>query len=77
MDNTAHKQSANLNIRSDLLTRAKHCNINLSRTLEERLEQLLKRHDRNEWLRENSEAIDAANQYVKARGLWSDGLRQF
>lgn len=77
MGNTAHKQAANLSIRSDLLNRAKQRNINLSRTLEERLEQLLKARDREEWLKDNREAIEAANNYVEDKGLWSDGLRQF
>ncbi len=77
MGNTARKQSANLSIRSDLLCRAKQRNINLSKTLEERLEQLLKAQDREEWLKENQEAINAANSYVESHGLWSDGLRQF
>lgn len=77
MGNTARKQSANLSIRSDLLQRAKQNNINLSKTLEDRLEQLLKARDREEWLKENREAIDAANDFVENKGLWSDGLRQF
>ncbi len=77
MGNTARKQSANLSIRSDLLNRAKQRNINLSKTLEERLEQLLKARDCEEWLKNNREAIDAANKFVENKGLWSDGLRQF
>ncbi len=77
MGNTARKQSANLSIRSDLLNRAKQRNINLSKTLEESLEQLLKARDREEWLKDNREAIEAANNYVEGKGLWSDGLRQF
>ncbi|MCK4502154.1 MAG: type II toxin-antitoxin system CcdA family antitoxin [Desulfuromonadales bacterium] len=77
MGNAVRKQSANLSIRSDLLRRAKQQNINLSKTLENRLEQLLKARDREEWLRENQEAIDATNLYVESHGLWSDGLRQF
>ena len=77
MGNTARKQSANLSIRGDLLNRAKQRNINLSKTLEERLEQLLKADDCKEWLGNNREAIEAANKYVEGQGLWSDGLRQF
>lgn len=77
MGNTICKQSANLSVRSDLLLRAKQQNINLSKTLEIRLEQLLKARDREEWLRENQEAIEATNSYVENHGLWSDGFRQF
>ncbi len=77
MENTARKQSANLTIRGDLLRRAKQQNINLSKTLEERLEQILKARDRENWLLENREAIESTNSYVENHGLWSDGLRQF
>lgn len=77
MANTDRKQSANLSIRGDLLKRAKENKINLSKTLEERLEQILKDRDREEWLRNNREAIDVANDYVERHGLWSEELRQF
>ena len=77
MGNLIRKQSANLSIRSDLLQRAKQRNINLSKTLEDRLEQLQKARDREEWRKDNQEAIEAANSYVERKGLWSDGLRQF
>ncbi len=77
MGNAVRKQSANLSIRSDLLCRARQQNINLSQTLENSLEQILKARDREEWQKENQKAIDAANLYVECHGLWSDGLRQF
>ncbi|WP_029918463.1 type II toxin-antitoxin system CcdA family antitoxin [Pelobacter seleniigenes] len=77
MGNTARKQSANLSIRSDLLQRAKQNKINLSKTLEQSLEQILGNRDREEWLKTNQEAIEAANKYVDRKGIWSEGLRQF
>lgn len=77
MNTIARKQSANLSIRKDLLQRAKDNNINLSKTLEERLEQIFQRRDREEWLKNNHEAIKAANKYLQEKGLWSDGMRQF
>ncbi|WP_029917000.1 type II toxin-antitoxin system CcdA family antitoxin [Pelobacter seleniigenes] len=77
MGNTARKQSANLSIRSDLLQRAKQNKINLSKTLEQSLEQILENRDREEWLKTNQEAIEAANKYVDRKGIWSEGLRQF
>jgi antitoxin CcdA len=77
MGNAARKQSANLSIRGDLLQRAKQNRINLSKTLEDRLEQMLKERDREEWLKNNREAIKAANEYVDSKGLWSEDLRQF
>lgn len=77
MGNVARKQSANLSIRSDLLQLARENKINLSKTLEDRLEQILRDHDREEWLKNNQDAIAAANDYVDRKGLWSKGLRQF
>ncbi len=77
MVNSVRKQSANLSIRSDLLKQAKQKKINLSKTLEDRLEQILKDQDREEWLKNNREAIAAANDYVDRKGLWSEELRQF
>ena len=77
MENTARKQSANLSIRSDLLKRAKQNKINLSKTLEDRLEEILRDRDREEWLKNNRDAIAAANDYIDRNGLWSEELRQF
>lgn len=75
--NIARKQSANLSIRSELLHQARERKINLSQTLEESLEKILKAQDRQAWVEENSEAMDAANRFVAEHGLWSDGLRKF
>jgi len=77
MSNTARKQAANLSIRSDLLRRAKARHINLSQTLEERLEEILREQDRQVWLEANREAIEDANRFVAEHGVWSDGLRRF
>ena len=77
MGNSARKQSANLSIRGDLLQRAKQNKINLSKTLEDRLEQMLEDSDREQWLKNNQDAIKEANDYIVSKGLWSEGLRQF
>jgi antitoxin CcdA len=77
MNNTARKQAANLSIRADLLRRAKARHINLSQTLEERLEEILREQDRKAWLEANREAIEDANRFVTEHGVWSDGLRRF
>ena len=77
MSDTVKKKSTNLSIRSDLLQRARDRNINLSKTLEESLEKILRDHDRQAWIEKNQEALEAANRFVAERGLWSDGLRMF
>ena len=77
MSNAARKQAANLSIRADLLQQAKARHINLSQTLEERLEEILREQDRQAWLEANREAIEDSNRFVAVHGVWSDGLRRF
>ncbi len=77
MDNNARKQAANLSIRSDLLRQARARKINLSKTLEESLEEILKKQDLQTWVEENRKGMEASNRFVDEHGLWSDGLRSF
>jgi antitoxin CcdA len=74
---TSRRQPANVSIRGDLLRKAKARKINLSKTLESSLEQILKEQDREAWIAENRAAIDEANRFVATHGVWSDGLRAF
>jgi antitoxin CcdA len=76
-DTTAPKKAANLSINSDLLEQAKALNINLSRTLEQGLEQHILAEKRKRWQEENREAIDAYNKRVEEYGVFSDGARSF
>ncbi len=76
-DTTAPKKAANLSINSDLLEQAKALNINLSRTLEQGLEQHIRAEKRKRWQEENREAIDAYNKRVDEYGVFSDGVRSF
>lgn len=76
-DSLAGKRPANLTISAKLLDRAKNLKINLSRTLEERLAQLVREAEAKEWLAANRKAIDAYNARVKRDGVWSDKLRGF
>lgn len=73
----AQKKPTNLSINSDLLQQAKENHINLSQTLELRLTEILRDQKRQEWQRENQEAIEEYNRRIEARGVFSDGLRQF
>ena len=73
----AQKKPTNLSINSDLLQQAKERHINLSQTLELRLAEILRDKKRQEWQEENQEAIEEYNKRVEARGVFSDGLRQF
>jgi antitoxin CcdA len=73
----AGKRPANLTISTKLLDKAKSLKINLSQTLEERLAQLVREAESEEWLAANRKAIDAYNARVERDGVWSDKLRGF
>ena len=76
-DPAAPKKNTTVSINSDLLGQARALGLNLSGTLEKRLEELLAEHERAEWLRENEEAICEYNARVDQSGTFSDGLRRF
>lgn len=71
------KRPANLTVNAKLLDKARRLRINLSRTLEERLAQLVREAEAAEWLAANRKAIDAYNVRVERDGVWSDKLRGF
>lgn len=73
----APKRAANLSVNGDLLNKAKDLGINLSATLEQALAEALKKKQREQWLAENQQAINAYNEHVEAQGVFSDGLRSF
>lgn len=55
----APKRAANLSVNGYLLNKAKGLGINLSATLEQALVEALKKKQREHWLAENREAINA------------------
>jgi len=71
------KRPANVSIRSDLLEKARLHEINLSRVLEERLDELIRQKERDAWLERNRAAIEAYNERVEREGVFSGGLRTF
>lgn len=73
----APKKPTNVSINSDLLEKAKGLNINLSATLERALAEQLRAEQRAQWLRENSKAIQAYNEFVDTNGTFSDSVRKF
>lgn len=76
-DRNAAKKATNLSINSDLLSKAKKLNINLSATLEHALESELRKSERDSWLENNKKAIEALNELVDKNGLFSDAYREF
>jgi antitoxin CcdA len=71
------KKATNVSINSDLLKQAKALKINLSKTLEDRLAELLIDEKRRSWKEENREAINAYNRRIRENGVFSNGLRRF
>ena len=74
---SASKRPANVSVSAELLDKAKHLGINLSRTLEDRLTELVREAEARDWLAQNRRAIDAFNKRVERDGIWSDGLRGY
>ena len=73
----AGKRRINLAISTKRLDKARHLKINLSRTLEERLVQLVREAEAQEWLGANRMAIDAYNSRVEREGVWNEKFRGF
>ena len=76
-DVNACKKATNLSINSDLLSKARKLNINLSATLEHALEAELRQAERGNWLKNNENAISVLNELAEKNGLFSDAYRKF
>ena len=75
-DSSAAKKPTNLTVNSDLLSRARKMNINLSATLEKALVAELKSAEKQRWLKNNKKAISALNKLSEKNGLFSDAYRE-
>lgn len=71
------KKPVNLRIDRGLIDQAKAMRINLSQLLESSLADILRQKQQQMWMADNRDAIDAYNQRVETRGLFSRGLRRF
>ena len=76
-DRDAPKKATNLTLNTDLLKKARSLGINLSATVEQTLEEIVRKQLAERWLAENREAIDAYNDAVDRHGVFSDGIRRF
>ncbi|MGR3219202.1 MAG: type II toxin-antitoxin system CcdA family antitoxin [Candidatus Anammoxibacter sp.] len=76
-DINAQKKAANLSINSDLLSKARLFKINLSATFEQALAVQVREIERENWLKENKQAIMALNELADKNGLFSDSFRNF
>lgn len=76
-DYKAPKKPTNLSINSDLLSKARSLDINLSATLEEALNNILASKAADEWKKQNAKAISAYNGFVEQHGCLGDSHRSF
>ncbi len=76
-DLSAPKKPTNLSLNSDLLTKCKAMNINLSATLEQALSEKLAKTESDKWAEENKNAIKAYNKFVEENGCFGDEYREF
>ena len=62
------KRAVNLSIDEAKLAQARALKLNLSRLLEESLDQRLQKERERQWLEENREAIEAYNERIRRDG---------
>ncbi len=77
ISDAARRRALNLSIPENLIREARACDLNLSKFLEEKLVEELRRRRQNDWLEANREAIDHYNERVGKGGVFSEGLRRF
>ncbi|HEV2855829.1 MAG TPA: type II toxin-antitoxin system CcdA family antitoxin [Thermoanaerobaculia bacterium] len=73
----ATKKPTRLKVNGDLLEKARELGVDLAATLEDALALEVHRRQRETWLEENREAIEAYNEHVTQHGVFSTGLRGF
>ena len=71
------KSPVNLRIRTALKDKARNLGINLSQTLEQSLEDEIRRREQLEWVKANRDAIEAYNRRVSERGPALAAYRSF
>lgn len=71
------KKQTPVRIDNDLLQKAQELGINPSEALEAALTDQIRQRQRELWLEENREAIEAYNELVAKDGVFNKGLRGF
>lgn len=73
----ATKKPTKLSVNGDLLEKARELGVDLATTLEEALALEVHKRQREAWIEDNREAIEAYNEHVAQHGVFSAGLRGF
>lgn len=71
------RRRLNLSIRENLIEEARKVQLNLSRFLEEKLEQALREERGRRWQEENREAIEFHRERIARDGMWNKDLVSF
>lgn len=77
MKTIEEKSSVNLRIPSALKEQARSLGLNLSKTLEEALKSEIHSLEREAWLKENQQAIEAYNRRIESKGPALSPYRNF
>ena len=67
----APKEAVNLRINSELLLRARRLNINLSQVFEEQLVGLIRKIERDRWVTEDRDTIEAYNKRYEKEDVFA------
>ena len=73
----ALKRPTNVSLNQDLVRAAKAYGLNVSRIAEAALAEAVRARAQQDWLADNAEALDAYNEEIGKRGVFSDGHRRF
>lgn len=76
-DPEAPKKPTNVSVNSDLLSKSRALDINLSAALERALREQLAQAQAAQWAEENKTAIRAYNDVVEQHGCFGDEFRPF
>jgi len=74
-DSTAKKRNTNVYLSTDLLEQAKALDLNLSATLNQALEAVIKTRQRERWIADNRAGLEALNRFIEENGIFSDDDR--
>ena len=71
------RKPTDLTLDTALLRAARDLGINLSRAAEEGLRRAVAQAQAAQWQRENADALESSNDFVRRQGLPLDGFRRF
>jgi antitoxin CcdA len=69
------RKATNVTVDAELLAEARALGINLSRTLEERLLELVKAERIRRWQEENRASIESMNRFIEKYGIFGEEFR--